>query len=110
MYIVLFTLLGFSGCAGPLDDATEQALRTDFTQDVYQAKVYLGNEEFLEYTNNSVDGRSPTGLCIDRNLEMWYETDASFWEAGSSGHTRTLRSLQMLDRDLNFDHYVQWDC
>ena len=100
-------LFGFAGCAGPLDKATELALTADFTRHVYQTKVYLGSEHYLEYTNNSVVGRSPTGVFIDRDLSPWYETDASFWESGTSGHSWTLRSLQMLDRDLNFDHYAQ---
>jgi len=48
----------------------------------YVAKVYLGNRYNLVYTNNSIDGRSPTGVFIDRSLTPWYKTDASFFEAG----------------------------
>ncbi|MCP4402226.1 MAG: hypothetical protein GY801_33600 [bacterium] len=105
--LFLCVFLGLAGCAGPLDTATEQTLVDDFTRDVYQTKAYLGSEHYLEYTNNSVAGRSPTGLFIDRSLTPWYETDATFWGAGTSGHSRALRSLQMLDRDLNVDHYAQ---
>ena len=107
LYLLLAIFFILAGCAGPLDDATELALEADFARDVYQTKFYLGNDQYLEYTNNSVAGRSPVGLFLDRNLALWYETDASFWGAGTSGHSRTLRSLQKLDRDLNFDHYAQ---
>ncbi|PID57011.1 hypothetical protein CSB45_08790 [candidate division KSB3 bacterium] len=103
----LAVLIGLTGCAGPLDTSTKQALKADFRSAVYQTKFYLGNQEYLEYTNNSIAGRSPTGLFIDRYLSPWYETDAAFWEGGTSGERRSLSALLLLDRDLDFDHYAQ---
>jgi len=104
--LALLSLLA-AGCAGPLDTATKQALVADFSGEVYQAKVYLGNHRYLPYTNNSVDGRSPTGIFIDRSLDYSYQTDAGFFESGSSGHKRSLKRLRDSDRDMNFGHFAQ---
>lgn len=105
--IVLYCIVLLSGCAGPLDTATRQALDLSFVGKTYLAKVYLGNRYNLDYTNNSVDGRDPTGVFIDQALNYWYETDASFFELGSSGKHYTLEQLQAIDRDLDFDTFGQ---
>ena len=97
----------FIGCAGPLDTATREALDLSFVGKTYLAKVYLGNRYNLDYTNNAVNGRNPTGVFIDQSLNYWYETDASFFEAGSSGREYSLEQLQEIDRDLNFDTFGQ---
>lgn len=109
--ILCFLLLwhsGFlTGCAGPLDQAARQALNATYRGNTYLAKAYLGSRCNLDYTNNSVAGRSPTGVFIARALIPWYETDASFFEAGSSGHEYTLEQLRAIDRDLDFDTFGQ---
>ncbi|PIE35017.1 hypothetical protein CSA56_05935 [candidate division KSB3 bacterium] len=95
------------GCAGPLDTATEQALVADFSGEVYLTKVYLGNHYYLPYTNNSINGRNPVGLFVDPSLDYHYQTDAGFFESGSSGDDRSLKRLQEIDRDIDFGHFAQ---
>jgi len=90
-----------------LDEATRQALDTAFIGKTYLTKVYMGSRYSLDYTNNSVEGRSTTGVFIDQSLNYWYETDASFFGAGTSGREFTLEQLQVIDRDLDFDTFGQ---
>lgn len=107
-FILLLCLcLLMNGCAGPLDSVTKQALETTFVRNTYLAKVYLGNRYHLDYTNNSVSGRSPTGVFVDQLRGVWYETDASFWESGTSGDEYTLERLKDIDRDLDFHTFGQ---
>ena len=96
-----------SGCAGPLDSVTKETLQSTFVGNTYLAKVYLGSQYNLDYTNNSVEGRSPTGVFIDQFRNIWYETDASFWESGTSGDEYTLELLEEIDRDLDFHTFGQ---
>ena len=109
VFLLLFLGLGLvlTGCAGPLDSATKQALDSTYARKRYVAKVYLGNHHNLDYTNNSVDGRSPTGVFIDSSLLHRYETDASFFESGSSGREYTLKQLQEIDLDLDMNSFGQ---
>lgn len=97
----------FTGCAGPLTTIARQSLQSSFIGRTYIANVYLGSRYNVEYTNNSVDGRSPTGTFIDQASPLWYETDASFWDAGSSGDRFTLEELQAIDRDLDDETFAQ---
>jgi hypothetical protein len=106
-FVLFWSTMFFTSCAGPLDTVTRRALDSAYVGQRYIAKIYLGNRSNLVYTNNSVDGRGPTGVFIDRSFSPWYETDASFFEAGSSGHKYTLGELQELDRDLDFDTFGQ---
>jgi hypothetical protein len=103
----LFMFVLLAGCAGPLDKATRTLLNDTYVGQLYVAKIYLGSRYNLVYTNNSIDGRSPTGVFIDRSLTPWYETDASFFEAGSSGQEYSLDHLQEIDRDLDFETFGQ---
>lgn len=96
-----------SGCAGPLDSVTREALQSTFVGNTYLATVYLGSRYNLGYTNNLVEGRSPTGVFIDKSQNIWYETDASFWESGTSGDEYTLEQLEETDRDLDFHTFGQ---
>ncbi|GAK54866.1 methyl coenzyme m reductase [Candidatus Vecturithrix granuli] len=105
--IILCFCLMMSGCAGPLDSVTKEALQSTFVGKTYLAKVYLGSRYNLDYTNNSVAGRSPTGVFIDQSRNIWYETDASFWESGTSGDEYTLERLEEIDRDLDFHTFGQ---
>lgn len=107
MFLIQLCCLFMSGCAGPLDSVTKDALRSTFVDNTYLAKMYLGSRYNLEYTNNSVKGRSPTGIFIDQSQTIWYETDASFWESGTSGDEYTLEDLEEIDRDLDFHTFGQ---
>lgn len=105
--IILCFCVMVSSCSGPLDSITKEALQSNFVGNTYLAKVYLGSQYNLDYTNNSVEGRSPTGVFIDQTRNIWYETDASFWESGSSGDEYTLEQLEEIDRDLDFYTFSQ---
>lgn len=105
--IMLCFCVMMTGCAGPLDSVTKEALQSTFVGNTYLAKVYLGSQYNLDYTNNSIKGRGPTGVFIDQSRNIWYETDASFWESGTSGDEYTLELLEEIDRDLDFHTFGQ---
>lgn len=105
--MTLCAMVFVSSCAGPLDTATRKRLNAEFVRDTYLATIYLGSRYSLKYTNNSVKGRSPTGVFIDPFFNYWYETDASFFGLGSSGSRTMLEQLQVIDRDLDFESFAQ---
>jgi hypothetical protein len=107
LLMTLCSMVFVSGCTGPLDTATRERLNVEFVRDTYLARVYLGSRYSLEYTNNSVKGRSPTGVFIDPFFNYWYETDASFFERGSSGSRSMREELRAIDRDLDFESFAQ---
>lgn len=96
-----------TGCAGPLEEAIRQDLNDTFVGQQYVANVSLGSWYHVEYTNNSIDGRHPTGIFVDQALMPWYETDASFFESGSSGRAASPEILQDIDRDLDMFSFAQ---
>lgn len=100
-------LVLFAGCAGPLDTATKQALQTSYMGKTYVASTYFGSRYLIEYTNNSVNRRSPIGTFVDASGKAWYATDAGWFEGGTSGDDYECAELQAIDRDLNFNSFVQ---
>ena len=110
-FTALILLLGstafYSGCAGTLDKAVMQSLETSFVGKTYLAKAYLGNRHMIEYSNNSTYRRNPVGVFIDPTSRIWYVTDSGFWEMGTSGDEYELARLLEIDRDLNYESFVQ---
>ncbi|GAK51323.1 hypothetical protein U14_02566 [Candidatus Moduliflexus flocculans] len=96
-----------SGCAGPLDTAIKEGLKTSYIGKTYIAKTYLGSRYALQYSNNNPAMRSPVGVFTDASGRVWYKNDASFFEAGQMGGEVELRVLQYIDRDLNYDSFAQ---
>lgn len=109
--LALILLIGsaalYSGCAGTLDKAVVESLETSFVGKTYLAKVYLGNRHMIEYSNNSAYRRSPVGVFVDPTSRVWYATDAGFWETGTSGEEYEFARLLEIDRDLNYESFVQ---
>lgn len=96
-----------SGCAGPLDTAVKEGLKTTYVGKTYVAKTYLGSRYALQYSNNNPAMRSPVGVFTDVSGRVWYKNDASFFEAGQMGGEVESRVLQYIDRDLNYDSFAQ---